>query len=174
MPELPDLVVYAEHLAHRVVGVPLTGLEVISPFVLRTAQPPTSALIGKRVIDVRRMGKRIVLAFEGDLFAVIHLMRAGRLRWLKPPAKLPGRITLAVFRFDGQSLVFTEAGTRRRASLHVVEGTPALKALDPDGLEVLDATLDAFAARLRSENHGAKRALTDGHLFSGIGGAYAD
>ena len=174
MPELPDVVVYIEALERRVVGRTLERVRLLSPFILRTAVPPISSAEGKRVLALRRVGKRIVLELEGELFLVLHLMVAGRLRWLSPGTKPPGRITLAVFEFEDGSLAFTEAGTKRRASLHLVQGEAAVRAFDAGGLEVLEADLPAFAARLRSENHTLKRALADPRLFSGIGNAYSD
>jgi formamidopyrimidine-DNA glycosylase len=174
VPELPDIVVYQERLADRIVGRALRRLRLLNPFLLRTAIPPIAAIDGRTVTGVRRIGKRLVVAFEPDYFLVIHLMRAGRLRWLASGAKPLAKIALAAFEFDAGTLVLTEAGTKRRASLHLVEGEAALGALDPGGLEVLDAELAAFAARLRSENHTLKRALTSPALFSGIGGAYSD
>lgn len=175
MPELPDLTIYLEHLEARVIGRILQRVRVASPFVLRTAVPPIGAAQGRRVSGVRRIGKRIVLALEGGLFLVLHLMVAGRLRWSEGgKAKSPGRITLATFEFENGTLSFTEAGTKRRASLHLVEGEQALAALDPGGIEVLDCTLQEFATRLKSENHTLKRALTDPKLFSGVGNAYSD
>jgi formamidopyrimidine-DNA glycosylase len=174
MPELPDLQVYIDHLAARVRGRKLIGIKVLNPFLLRTAVPPLSSAAGKTVEDIRRIGKRIVLGLEGELFLVLHLMVAGRLRWLDAKAKPPGRITLALLEFETGTLAFTEAGTKRRASLHVVEGEAALKAMDPGGWEVLELSKEKFAERLRSENHTLKRALTDPHLFAGIGNAYSD
>ena len=174
MPELPDVVVYCEALSDRVRGQPLERVRTLNPFVLRTVDPPVSTLEKRRVLDVRRMGKRIVLALENDLFLVIHLMVAGRLRWLADDKKPPGRITLALFEFPGGTLALTEAGTKRRASLHVVRGTAALAAFDAGGLEIADADRAAFTARLRAENHTLKRALTDPHILSGIGNAYSD
>jgi len=175
MPELPDVEVYREALAARVVGATLQRVELRSPFVLRTAQPPLEAAHGRRVTGVRRLGKRIVLALDGGPFLVVHLMVAGRLLWLVDAArKPPGRITLAVFHFTSGRLAFTEAGTRRRASLHVAADESALAAFDAGGLEVLDADLATFGARLRSANHTLKRALADPALFSGIGNAYSD
>jgi formamidopyrimidine-DNA glycosylase len=174
MPELPDVVVYIEALERRVVGRSLDRVRLISPFVLRTAVPPIATAEGKRVRGLRRVGKRIVLELEGELFLVIHLMIAGRLRWLSPGTKPPGRITLAVFEFADGSLAFTEAGTKRRASLHLVQGEAAVRAFDAGGLEVLQADLGAFAQRLKSENHTLKRALADPRIFSGIGNAYSD
>jgi formamidopyrimidine-DNA glycosylase len=174
MPELPDVVVYCEALARRVRGEVLQRVELRSPFVLRTAVPPIASAEGKRVRDVRRLGKRIVLGLDDDLFLVIHLMVAGRLRWLDTRAKPPARITLAIFEFAGGRIVFTEAGTKRRASLHLVQGAEALIQFDRGGLEVAESTLADFAARLKQENHTLKRALTDPRLFSGIGNAYSD
>jgi formamidopyrimidine-DNA glycosylase len=174
VPELPDIAVYIDAIGKRVVGQPLERVRVANPFLLRTAVPPISMAEGKRVVALRRIGKRIVLALEGDLFLVLHLMVAGRLRWLARNAKPPVRLTLAVFEFPDGQLVFTEAGTKRRASLHLVQGEQALAAMDPGGLEPLEADLAAFARRLKSENHTLKRALTDPRLFSGIGNAYSD
>jgi len=174
MPELPDVVVYCEALAARVRGQVLQRVRILNPFVLRTADPPIAEAEGKVVRDVRRLGKRIVLAQDGDLFLVIHLMIAGRLRWLNPGAKPPARITLAIFEFAGGRLAFTEAGTKRRASLHLVRGEIALTQFDMGGLEVEGSAPEAFAARLTRENHTLKRALTDPRLFSGIGNAYSD
>jgi formamidopyrimidine-DNA glycosylase len=174
MPELPDVAIYCEALAARVRGEVLQRLQLRSPFVLRTAVPPITLIEGKHVRDVRRLGKRIVLGFDDDLFLVIHLMIAGRLRWLDPSAKPPARITLAILEFRRGSIAFTEAGTKRRASLHLVRGAEALAQFDRGGLEVGDSTLADFEARLRKENHTLKRALTDPQLFSGIGNAYSD
>jgi formamidopyrimidine-DNA glycosylase len=174
MPELPDVVVYVESLARRIVGARLERVRLLSPFVLRTAVPPLSAAEGQHVNGVRRLGKRIVLALEGHLFLVMHLMIAGRLRWLEPGKKPPGRITLALLEFPSGTLAFTEAGTKKRASLHVVQGEAALEAFDLGGLEVEDAGIEAFRERLLRENHTLKRALTDPRLFSGIGNAYSD
>jgi formamidopyrimidine-DNA glycosylase len=174
VPELPDIAVYIEALERRIVGQPIERIRLANPFLLRTAVPPISSAEGRRVAGLRRIGKRIVLALEGELFLVLHLMVAGRLRWLARSAKPPGRITLAVFEFPAGQLVFTEAGTKRRASLHLVQGEPALAAMDPGGLEPLAADRASFAARIKSENHTLKRALTDPRLFSGIGNAYSD
>ena len=174
MPELPDIVVYAEALAARIVGAPLTGIRLFSPFLLRTAVPPVESTYGKRVTDTSRLGKRIVLGLEDELFLVLHLMVAGRLRWLPRATKPPGRITQAIFDFPDGQLAFTEAGTRRRASLHVVQGRAALAALDPGGLDVMAAGPAAFAVRLTAENHTLKRVLTDPRVYSGIGNAYSD
>ena len=171
MPELPDLTVYLEHLEARIANRRLLRIRLLNPFLLRTALPPIGAVEGKRVLDVRRVGKRIVIGLEGKLFLVLHLMVAGRLRW---DGKPPGRITLALLEFDNGTLAFTEAGTKRRASLHLVEGSRQLNAMDPGGIEVLDCDLPTFRARLKGENHTLKRALTDPRLFAGIGNAYSD
>jgi formamidopyrimidine-DNA glycosylase len=174
MPELPDVTIYLDALRARVVGQPLERVRLASPFVLRSVEPPIGVLVGRRVDDLRRLGKRIVLCFDGDLYAVIHLMIAGRLRWEKRGAKPPGRIGLAAFDFPNGTLLLTEASPKKRAALYVVRGAAGLAAHDPGGLEVLDAGLDEFRAVLRHENHTLKRALTDPHLFSGIGNAYSD
>ena len=174
MPELPDITVYAESLQAKVQGSTLQRVRVLNPFLLRTALPPISQAEGTRVVCVERLGKRVVLALEGELFLVIHLMIAGRLRWLSAGAKSPGRIALATFEFDGGTLVLTEAGSKRRASLHLVAGRAALAAMDPGGIDVLGADLESFTQRLAAENHTLKRALTDPRLFSGIGNAYSD
>ncbi|HEY6004517.1 MAG TPA: DNA-formamidopyrimidine glycosylase family protein [Anaeromyxobacter sp.] len=174
MPELPDLEVYVEAIAARVRGEPLVRVRLGSPFLLRSADVPLAEAEGRHVLAVRRMGKRIVLALEGDLFLALHLMIAGRLHWKPPGAKLPGRAGLAAFDFPAGTLLLTEAGTKRRAALHLVRGEAALRALDRGGLEPLSADLDAFRAALLRENHTLKRALTDPGLFSGIGNAYSD
>jgi formamidopyrimidine-DNA glycosylase len=175
LPELPDITVYLERLAPRILGQPVERVEIRNVFVLRTADPPLDALIGRRVIDLRRIGKRIVLGLGSDLFLVIHLMIAGRLRWRPPGTKPPaGKLVLAALFFPDGTLFLTEAGSKRRASLHLVAGEEALGQFERGGLEVLEASLDAFAARLRSESHTLKRALTDPRLFSGIGNAYSD
>ena len=174
MPELPDLTVYREALASRILGQPLVHVRLRNPFVLRTAVPPIGDAEGRRVDDVRRLGKRIVIALAGDRYLVLHLMVAGRLRWLERGAKPPARITLATFEFGAGTLAFTEAGTKRRASLHYIVGETALKDFDAGGLEIEDIDLATFAARLASENHTLKRALTDPRLFAGIGNAYSD
>ncbi|HUL59828.1 MAG TPA: DNA-formamidopyrimidine glycosylase family protein [Anaeromyxobacteraceae bacterium] len=174
MPELPDVQVYVEAIAARVQGRPLQRVRLGNPFLLRSADPPLAEAAGRRVIGVSRLGKRIVLALEGDLFLVVHLMIAGRLHWKEPGAKLPGRAGLAAFDFPEGSLVLTEAGTKRRAALHLVRGEAALRALDRGGIEPLAGGAGAFAAALRRENHTLKRALTDPSLFSGIGNAYSD
>ena len=174
MPELPDVAVYVEALERRVVGHRLDEIRLSSPFVLRTVVPPVAAAQGQRVTGVRRLGKRIVVALENEIFLVLHLMIAGRLRWLARGTKPPARITLATFAFDTGMLAFTEAGTRKRASLHLVEGPAALAAFDRGGAELDDIDAAAFAVRLKQENHTLKRALTDPRLFSGIGNAYSD
>jgi formamidopyrimidine-DNA glycosylase len=174
MPELPDVIIYLDALRPRVVGQPLERVRLASPFVLRSVAPPVAALVGRRVVDLRRLGKRIVFCFDGDLYAVVHLMIAGRLRWEKRGAKPPGKIGLGAFDFPTGTLLLTEASPKKRAALTVVAGADALGAHDPGGLEVLDASLGEFRAALRRENHTLKRALTDPHLFSGIGNAYSD
>ena len=175
MPELPDVEVYREALAARIVGATLERVELRSPFVLRTAEPPIASVHGHRVDGVLRIGKRLVLALDGGLNLVLHLMIAGRLLWFSGTDKAPpARITLAVLHFATGRLAFTEAGTKRRASLHLVAGNAALAVFDLGGLEVPGSELAAFVARLASENHTLKRALTDPRLFSGIGNAYSD
>jgi len=174
MPELPDVVVYAESLERRIAGQILERVRLISAFVLRTAVPPIAEAQARRVRSVQRLGKRIVIGLDEELFLVFHLMIAGRLRWLAPDSKPPARITLALFDFRHGSLAFTEAGTKRRASLHLVKGNAALAQFDMGGLEVADADLSSFRERLVRENHTLKRALTDPRLFSGIGNAYSD
>ena len=174
MPELPDVVVYCDALEERIGGQALVGTRIVNPFVLRTVDPPLAALERHRVVAVRRLGKRIVIGFDNDIFVVIHLMVAGRFRWLTGTKKPPGRITLALFEFPTGTLALTEAGTKRRASLHVVRGAEALREFDMGGLDVFAADFDAFAARLRAENHTLKRALTDPHILNGIGNAYSD
>jgi formamidopyrimidine-DNA glycosylase len=175
MPEMPDVTVYAERLAPRVVGRRLERIKVLNPFLVRTAVPPLASAEGKRVAAVERLAKRLVLVLEDDLFLVIHLMIAGRLKWLPPQGKPPGRIALALFEFESAgTLALTEAGTQRRASLHLVQGRAALAAMDPGGIDVMTSDLAAFAARLAAENHTVKRALTMPQLFSGIGNAYSD
>jgi formamidopyrimidine-DNA glycosylase len=174
MPELPDVVVYVEALEQRIVGATLERVRVLSPFLLRTATPRIESVEGRRVEQVRRIGKRIAIGLDGGLFLVLHLMIAGRLRWLGPGDKPPGRITLAVLEFSSGRLAFTEAGTKRRAALHLVEGEAGLGRLDAGGLEVLQADQAAFSQRLRAERHTLKRALADPRTFSGIGNAYSD
>lgn len=174
MPELPDVAVYTESLAAKLAGALLNRVRVLNPFVLRTAVPPIASAEGKHVVGIERLGKRVVMALEGELFLVIHLMIAGRLRWLAAGTKPPGKIALATFEFDAGTLLLTEAGSKRRASLHLVAGRAALDAMDPGGIDVLSCDLAAFAQRLASENHTLKRSLTNPRLFSGIGNAYSD
>jgi formamidopyrimidine-DNA glycosylase len=174
MPELPDIVVYLEALDARVRGKVLERVRILNPFLLRSTTPPLAAVEGKMVTGLRRIGKRIVIGLDGELFLVLHLMVAGRLRWLAPRDKVPGRIALALLEFSDGRLVFTEAGTKRRASLHLVQGEAALAQFDAGGLEVLDTDVATFGHRLKAENHTLKRALTDPHIFSGIGNAYSD
>jgi formamidopyrimidine-DNA glycosylase len=174
MPELPDVELYVERLAPLIVGEALERVRLASPFLLRSVEPPLAAAAGRRVASVSRLGKRIVLELEGDLFLVLHLMVAGRLRWRPAGAAIPGRNGLAAFDFTGGTLLLTEASSKKRASLQLVRGEAALAAIDPGGLEVLDASLDSFRAALRRETHTLKRALTDPAIFSGIGNAYSD
>jgi formamidopyrimidine-DNA glycosylase len=174
VPELPDIAVYLERLAPLVLNQPLEGIVIRSPFVLRSVTPPITEAQGKRVLGLRRLGKRIVLALEDDLFLVIHLMIAGRLRWRPPGTRPRGRLGLAAFEFPTGVLLLTEAGTKRRASMHLVQGPAALGEFERGGLEVLETDLATFKDRLTSENHTLKRALTDPRLFSGIGNAYSD
>ena len=174
MPELPDIQVYLECLQPRVVGQRLERVQIKNPFLLRSVDPPLSEVEGKQVQGLRRLGKRIVIALESDLFLVLHLMIAGRLQWKPAGAKPPGKVGLAAFAFSSGTLILTEAGTKRRASLHIVRGEKSLTELDPGGLEVLDADEERFRAVLLQENHTLKRALTDPRLFSGIGNAYSD
>jgi formamidopyrimidine-DNA glycosylase len=176
VPELPDVTIYVEAIARRVVEQPLTGYAIRSVFALRSVDPPLDEIVGRPVLGVRRLGKRIVLDFDLELHLVIHLMIAGRFRWMPAGAraKVPARIALAELQFPTGTLVLTEAGTKRRASIHLVRGKEALAAFERGGLEPLEATRDAFAERLASENHTLKRSLTDPRLFSGIGNAYSD
>jgi formamidopyrimidine-DNA glycosylase len=174
MPELPDITVYLDCLAPRVLGRPLERLAVRNPFVLRSVSPSPAEVAGATVTGLRRLGKRIVLALEGERFIVVHLMIAGRLRWHGRDAKPPGKAALALFEFPAGMLALTEAGTTRRASIHLVAGEAALAQFDRGGLEIFDIDRQAFSARLVSENHTLKRALTDPRLFSGIGNAYSD
>jgi formamidopyrimidine-DNA glycosylase len=174
MPELPDITLYLAQLTPRILHQPLNRIAIRSPFVLRSVDPPISAVEGKRVVALRRIGKRIVLVLESDLFMVIHLMIAGRLRWRAPGSKVGGKLVLAVLEFPEGLLVLTEAGTKRRASIHLVAGEDQLRQFDRSGLEVLETDLASFSHRLTSENHTVKRALTDPRLFSGIGNAYSD
>ena len=174
MPELPDIALYLEALAPRVLQQPLERLRIANPFLVRTPEPPVSVAEGRTVVALRRMGKRIIFELDGDLFLVLHLMIAGRLRWRDRGAAIPGKVGLAAFDFPTGSAILTEAGSKRQASLHVVAGAANLTSLDPGGLELLDSTRAAFAERLTRENHTLKRALTDPHIFSGIGNAYSD
>jgi formamidopyrimidine-DNA glycosylase len=176
VPELPDVVVYAEALQAHIVGRRLTRVRLLSPFVLRTVSPPIEAVEGQTVTGIRRIGKRLALAFPGDLFVVVHLMIAGRLRW-RAPGQKPGmgpRAILAAFEFEHGTLFFTEAGTKKRASIQVVQGEAALAAIHRGGIEPLEASLEQFHDALTRESHTVKRALTDPRLFSGIGNAYSD
>jgi len=174
LPELPDITVYVEALEQRIVGRTLERIRIAKPFLVRSVDPPISEAEGKRVTAIRRIGKRIAIGLENDLWIVIHLMIAGRFRWLTTGAKVPGKLGLAAFDFANGSLILTEAGSTRRASLYVVRGEMALQVIDRGGLEPLECSLADFAERLTSENHTLKRALTDPTLFSGIGNAYSD
>jgi formamidopyrimidine-DNA glycosylase len=174
MPELPDITVYVEAIEKRLLGRQLENVRVQSPFLLRTFDPPLDSVKGKHVRAVRRLGKRIALGLDDDLWLVLHLMIAGRLHWKPKGAKLSGKVALAAFDFADGSLVLTEAGSKRRASLYVVRGKTGLLEHDPGGLEPLSASFDQFQGALRKENHTLKRALTDPRLFSGIGNAYSD
>ncbi len=174
MPELPDVVVYIEALEQRILGHVLQRVEVRGPFLLRTATPPIEAAHGRRVTALRRVGKRIAIGLDNDLWLVFHLMIAGRLHWSQDRKTPDGKRTLAALDFDSGTLTLTEAGTRKRASLHVVAGEAGLANLDPGGIDVFSAPLERFSAGLTSENHTLKRALTDPRLFSGIGNAYSD
>jgi formamidopyrimidine-DNA glycosylase len=183
LPELPDILLYLHALAPRIVGHRVQGVRLATPFLLRSIDPPLSAVEGKTISALHRLGKRIVFEFEGELFLVLHLMIAGRLRWSpstrsarsgQGPPRIPGKIGLLAIDFEHGTLLLTEAGTRRQASLFVVQGADALRQHDPGGINVLEAGFDAFARALRRDNHTLKRALTDPHLFSGIGNAYSD
>ncbi len=174
MPELPDVHIYIEALSARVLGKSLTNVRIANPFVLRSVDPPMRDIIGRQIVGVSRVGKRIVLEFEGDLFLVIHLMIAGRFRWRPPGGKVPGKLGLAFLEFEHGVLILTEAGSKRRASMHLLRGRDALDAMDRGGLEVLGSAVSDFDERLRRENHTVKRSLTDPRLFSGIGNAYSD
>lgn len=174
MPELPDIVAYIEALDRKISGQVVTAVRVKSPFVVRSFDPPIAEAAGHRVVGLRRMGKRIVIALDGGLFVVIHLMIAGRFLWKASGAPLTNKISLAAFDFETGSLILTEAGTQKRASIHLVRGEEGLREFDRGGLEVFDASLQDFASRLRAENHTLKRSLTDPRLFSGIGNAYSD
>ena len=174
MPELPDVTVYIEALSERVLNQPIQKVRIGSPFVLRSFDPPISAAEGKKVLALRRLGKRIVFELEDDLFLIVHLMIAGRFHWKPKGAKIARRYGQAAFDFANGTLLLTEAGTKKRASIYLVRGEEALRDHDPGGLEVFDVTLDEFRRALTRENHTVKRSLTDPHLFSGIGNAYSD
>ncbi|HKO05987.1 MAG TPA: DNA-formamidopyrimidine glycosylase family protein [Candidatus Acidoferrales bacterium] len=174
MPELPDIAAYFSALEPRIVGQPVERVRLASPFLLRTAQPPLTSVEGRRVSELRRIGKRIAIGVEGDLWLVLHLMIAGRLHWRPPKAKLAGRRNLAAFDFPSGTLVLTEAGTKHRASLHVLAGKEGLRSVDPGGIDVFACDLSSFRDALTAENHTLKRALTDPRLVSGIGNAYSD
>jgi len=174
VPELPDIVVYIEALEKRIQGATLKRVRVASPFLLRTAVPPLSSVEGKKIVELRRLGKRICFGFEDDLWLVLHLMIAGRMHWYDEAAKALKARGLAAFEFSTGTLTLTEAGTQKRASLYVVQGEAGLQNLNPGGLEVFDATEEEFAAALQAKNHTLKRALTDPRILSGIGNAYSD
>ena len=174
MPELPDIVVYIQQLEPRVLGARLVRIRLFSPFLLRSVTPPLSEAEGKEVLEIRRLGKRIVIGLEGSLFLVFHLMISGRFHWRERPSQNSGRIGLANFEFSSGNLLLTEAGSKKRASLHLVMGEQGLRSHDPGGIEILEADISIFRSMLLSENHTLKRALTDSRLFSGIGNAYSD
>ena len=174
MPELPDITVYLEALERRIIGQQLEGVRINSPFVLRTFEPPLEAVTGKKVRELRRLGKRIAIGLEDELWLVVHLMIAGRLHWKPRGARLTGKFNLGAFDFANGTLVLTEAGSKRRAALYLVQGSTALTEHDPGGLDVFAVSPKAFEAALRRENHTLKRSLTDPHLLSGIGNAYSD
>ena len=174
MPELPDILLYLHALRPRVVGQRVMRTRLASPFLLRSIDPPLTAVEGRVIVDLHRLGKRIVFEAERELFLVFHLMIAGRFRWKPAGTKIPGKLGQLALDFEHGTLLLTEAGTKRQASLHVVEGREVLARHNPGGLEVMDASLDAFRNALRTENHTLKRALTDPHVFSGIGNAYSD
>ncbi|HTP69167.1 MAG TPA: DNA-formamidopyrimidine glycosylase family protein [Dongiaceae bacterium] len=174
MPELPDILAYLTALEGRILGQPLERVRIASPFLLRTADPPVTDTQGKRVRELRRIGKRIAFGLEHDLWLVLHLMIAGRLHWRAANAKLSGRMNLAAFDFPNGSLVLTEAGSKKRASLHVIRGEGGIAAMDPGGIEVFESDLDSFRSALCAENRTLKRALTDPRIVSGIGNAYSD
>jgi formamidopyrimidine-DNA glycosylase len=174
MPELPDITVYIEALEARVLGRTLNHVQIAGPSLLRTFEPPVAAAEGKRIVELRRVGKRIAFGIEGGIWMVLHLMIAGRLHWSDKYRKPDGRRTLAAFLFDSGCLTLTEAGTRKRAALHLFASEREMEQMDPGGLDVMSASADEFARALRSENHTLKRALTDPHLLSGIGNAYSD
>ena len=174
MPELPDIELYLHALRPRIVGRTLERIRLASPFLVRSFNPPIDAAFGRKVIALRRLGKRLVWQLDGNLFLVIHLMIAGRFKWVDRGAKVPGKVGLAAFDFDNASLILTEAGSQRRASLYLVTGEAEVATHDPGGLEVLTSSVDEFGKALTRENHTLKRALTDPHLLSGIGNAYSD
>ena len=174
MPELPDIALYLHALEQRIVGRSIGGIRVANPFLLRSVAPPLTTVVGLAITALHRLGKRIVFEIDGDLFLVFHLMIAGRFRWRPPAAQIPGKIGLLAIDFEHGTLILTEAGSRRRASLHVVAGRAGLAEHDPGGLEVLGADVRAFRTALQENNHTLKRALTDPHLLSGIGNAYSD
>jgi len=174
VPELPDITIYLEALEKRILGQPLTRVRIASPFLLRTVVPSIQQIENRRVVALRRLGKRIVFGFEDDLWLVLHLMIAGRLHWHEPGAKSTGKSALVVFEFPSGALTLTEAGTKKRAALHLIQGEVALRTHDPGGLDVLACSLEEFRAALTLRNHTLKRALTDPRLFSGIGNAYSD
>jgi formamidopyrimidine-DNA glycosylase len=174
VPELPDILLYLHALQPRIVGRRVRGVRLANPFLLRSVDPALSTIEGRTIVGLRRLGKRIVIEAEGELFLVFHLMIAGRFRWKPPGAPIPGKVGLFALDFDHGTVILTEAGSKRQASLHVVQGTGALALHDRGGLEVMEADLPAFAEALQRENHTLKRALTDPHLFSGIGNAYSD
>ena len=174
MPELPDVLLYIESLKPRILGQTLERVRLASPFVVRSFAPPISAINNRRICGLRRLGKQIVLGFEGNLFLIIHLMIAGRFQWKERAAKIPGKLGLAAFDFPSGTLLLTEAGSKKRASLHLVEGEGSLARFDRGALEVLGSSLDAFRDALTRENHTLKRSLTDPRLFSGVGNAYSD
>jgi formamidopyrimidine-DNA glycosylase len=174
MPELPDITVYVEALRQRILGARLESTRITHPFLLRTIEPPLAALQGRKVVELRRVGKRVAIGFEGDLWLVLHLMIAGRLHWFATGARKTGKAALAYFVFDTGTLTLTEAGTKRRASLYLFGSGRELALHDPGGLEILEAPYEEFRERLLAGNHTLKRALTDPHAFSGIGNAYSD
>jgi formamidopyrimidine-DNA glycosylase len=174
MPELPDVLLYLHALRSRIVGERVTGVRLVSPFLLRSVDPPLTSVEGRLVTGLQRLGKRVVFELEQELFLVFHLMIAGRFRWKPVGTAVPGKVGLLAIDFDAGTLIMTEAGTKRQASLHVVQGRDALARHDPGGLEVLDIDRATFTAALRRENHTLKRTLTDPHVFSGIGNAYSD
>ena len=174
MPERPDILLYLRALEPRIVGRQVTGVRLASPFLLRSVDPPLRAIEGRIIAGLRRLGKRVVIEAEGELFLVFHLMIAGRFRWKPPGTAIPGKVGLLALDFEHGALILTEAGSKRQASLYVVQGEKALAQHDPGGLEVMEADLPSFAEALQRDNHTLKRALTDPHLFSGIGNAYSD